>query len=92
VSTVRTDRRGGGDPSVQMGELRRTRRKLVRNGNSLTVAVPPEFLSWMRLLPGDLLEMTYDPEWDGFFVRAARPHVFRPAPSPVPPPLPRVDP
>jgi len=58
-------------------------RKLIRNGSSLACTIPPEWLDAMHLLPGDAMELIYDHEWNGVFVRALHPRTFRP--SIVPP-------
>lgn len=55
---------------------RPARRKLMKQGNSLTVAVPSVFLRNLNLLPGDELLLTFDHEWGGFFVRPETPREF----------------
>lgn len=87
MSTVGTNQRGTHRSKRVSDDHRRALRKLTRNGNSLTVSIPPEFLSAMHLLPGDDLELVYDHEWAGVFIHALRPRTFRPAGvNPVNPP------
>lgn len=78
MSTARTDRSLSRRSPQVSDDHRRAIRKLSRNGNSLTVAVPPEFVSAMFVLPGDDLELVYDAEWEGVFIHALRPRTFRP--------------
>lgn len=67
------------------GESRRAIRRLCRNGNSTTIGVPPEFLNKMHTLPGEFVELIYDEEWEGFFVRPyQRPPIVSPRSTPSP--------
>lgn len=80
--TARTDRGPSRRAPRVSDDHRLAVRKLARNGNSLTVSLPPEFVSAMYVLPGDDLELVYDHEWQGVFIRALRPRTFRPATRP----------
>lgn len=57
---------------------RRARRKISKQGNSSMIAIPPEFMEWMHVYTGDDVEMIYDDEYRGFFVRPLQPRTFRP--------------
>ena len=87
VSTNGTHPARGLRDEAGTSESRRAIRRLCRNGNSTTVGVPPEFLNRMHVLPGDFVELIYDDEWEGFFVRR---HVRPPIVSPRSQPSPRV--
>jgi antitoxin component of MazEF toxin-antitoxin module len=56
-------------------------RKITKNGNSLTIVIPTEFLHALNLLPGDDVVEIYDPAWEGFVVRAARPRPLQAMPA-----------
>lgn len=78
MSTNSTDRAGSPRSPRLSDDHRRCVRRLSKNGNSLTVTLPPEYVSSMYLLPGDELELVYDAEWQGVFIHALRPRTFRP--------------
>jgi hypothetical protein len=62
-------------------EHRRAVRRLCKNGNSITVSVPPEFMRAMNVLPGSQLELVFDREWEGFFVRVYHEPPIAPTPA-----------
>ena len=85
---MRTDgpyrRRGVGTGSVR-DDRRLVHRRLTRNGNSLTIAVPPEFLRALSMLAGDEVEEILDPSVGGFFVRPVRARTSYTRPLPIEP-------
>lgn len=89
MSTNSTDRAGSRRSPFLSDDHRRCVRRLSKNGNSLTVTLPPEYVLSMYLLPGDELELVYDSEWGGVFIHALRPRTFRPI-GVIPPGGPRV--
>lgn len=60
---------------------RRAVRKLTKNGNSITVSIPVEFMHALNLLPGDEVVEIYDPVFEGFVVRPVRPRRVPSSPS-----------
>ena len=81
MSTYATDPRTSEGITTSPSVQHRARRKVSRQGNSLTVSIPPAFLKTLHLLPGDELELILDHEWGGWFVRPVSLRVFRPAPT-----------
>lgn len=77
-----TDRRTRGRGNYH-GELnpnaRHATRTLSKQGNSICIPVPQPFMRAMNVFPGDRLELIYDFELCGFFVRATE----RQAPRPI---------
>jgi hypothetical protein len=62
VSTARTGR-GSGEPTSRTPDLRLcVYRRLTRNGNSLTIAIPQPFRHALKLFYGDYLEIVLDEE------------------------------
>lgn len=82
MSTDRTPRGRGLLRGSVSATNRTATRKLTKQGNSICLAVPMPFLHAMGVFPGEFLELIYDAEWDGFFVRALRSRNRRPEPSP----------
>lgn len=74
-----------GSPSLPSVEPPRpsARRRLSKHGNSWMVAIPKALLLELRLTPGDVLEVIYYHEHDGFFVRP----IWRRADQAAPPAL-----
>ena len=82
-----TDRhtRGRGLLRGTVTESNRTAtRKLMKQGNAICVAVPVPFLHAMGIFGGEYVELIFDAEWDGFFVRALRSRPWRPETPPPP--------
>lgn len=77
-------RRGGRDGSVR-DDRRSCHRRVTRNGNSLTIAIPPEFLRALSLLAGDEIEEILDPSVGGIFVRPVHARPIGPRPLPLEP-------
>lgn len=76
-----TDSPGGRGGDVASGDgstVRKWRRKLSRQGNSLMVAVPQDCTLNLHLLPADDLIICFDPRWGGFFIRPEHPRQLRP--------------
>ena len=70
-------RRGVGSGTVR-DDRRLVHRRVTRNGNSLTIAIPPEFLRALSLLAGDEIEEILDPSVGGIFVRPVHARPLRP--------------
>jgi antitoxin component of MazEF toxin-antitoxin module len=64
--------RGAIDPNRRIAT-----RTLSRQGNSICVPVPRPFMHAMNVVAGDMVEMIFDFEFDGFFVRPVRRNTVR---------------
>lgn len=68
----------GGGASAQAFKRRRTaRRRITKNGNSITISIPIEFRSRLNILPSTDVLLTLYEEEGGFFVRPILPSVVR---------------
>lgn len=57
---------------------RHATRTLSKQGNSIGLSIPQPFMRAMNVYPGDTLELIFDFELRGFFVRATRRDELRP--------------
>lgn len=57
---------------------RHARRKVMRQGNSLAIALPAVFRQALGILPGDFVWLTFDAEWGGVFLRPENERELRP--------------
>jgi len=64
----------GGDPSPDTFKVRRrARRHVTKDGNSQKIAIPPEFMSRLGILPGSDVDLILYDEHGGFFVKPILP-------------------
>lgn len=82
-STDRAVSGGGESVGAIFDSHRFAVRTASKQGNSICIPIPPAFMRAMNLFPSDKVELIFDREWGGFFVRLLKPREFRP---PTPPP------
>lgn len=64
----------GGEPSGRTFKTRRTaRRRITKNGNSITISIPVVFRSRLNILPSTDVLLTLYEEEGGFFVKPILP-------------------